>query len=753
MSACTTMTNDDDKQNVATNFVHILEDHGENLRNQLYQQWLRGEHCDLVIKFKDGEINVHSAVLFAVSPTLEELPKKKPIRYLNMPDMELSDLDPLIKMAYTGVLCVDMQYAEGVAMAARRLGMKDICLAIRGYLDKYQKNPSNGPIIVSSQKLDYGDKSAENSIKRNEKAFHKTRQMKNKVRKLNLGKKRLHRKEMKGRKYSNKKIPLKSYGDGESIQNGDSVTEKDSDESIPSLQKEIKREEDVEADEYSTMESHSGKTAEDFDESGSETEDYDEDSTSGVEMMVDDTDPEYKPTSYVSKTLYGNKDRVIDLGEMKFEGVAMTSPKLAFLGRRSKSKRRRRNEQGKLKCPGCDAVFDAEVDLKKHVQSEEAHMLFRCPECELSYIRKSNLTRHMRTAHSKEFHLKCRYCDSVANTEKGLREHCRTRHNNPNPFECDEPNCTYKTYKYDFLRRHLQIHNTNREFVCDKCGKTFSQHAGLASHRRTCYQLQEYLCDFCGQAFNHIQSMKSHRRTIHLGERPFMCSECGSRFTDHRNLKRHKRIHENSFPYSCEICGQKYRHSNSLKGHMKRHGDSFLHHGISSKQDGKESVDSRAAENSASGNLSFPNLYSQTFTPKPQEMLEAQYQTKTSVDHTNLSFNSRVAELSSHKYPNDSEIPAPKYPTDADIHMQLNFNKHQELPSHEFRHNPDANPHGDYNKDSELPPHLYIPLYRAKSNNDCTTDISQTDEYSSVQNQSQNSELGDLADLCMTSNL
>ena len=743
------MTNEDDKQNVATNFVHILEDHGEHLRNQLYQQWIKGEHCDLVIKFKDGEVNVHSAVLFAVSPTLGELPKKKPIRYLNMPDMELSDLDPLIKMAYTGVLCVDMKCAEGVAMAARRLGMKDICLIIRGYLDKYQRNPP---------KLDCDNKGAENINKEDTKRIYNTQQIKKKIHKVNVGKRKHRRRNIKGNNKKTVNIPPKSRSGRACVKYIDDANDKYSEgmpwstkersnESVHSIQKEIKKENGDTVEDYSTMRSFCGKIAEDLDESGSETEDYDEDSATAVEMMLDETDAQYKPSSS-NKSRRGNKDGIVGFTEMKVEGLEVASPKMAFFGRRSNVlTRRRRNEQGKLKCPGCEAVFDTEIDLKKHVRSEEAHLLFRCPECELSYIRKSNLTRHMRTAHSKEFHLKCRYCDSIANTEKGLREHCRTKHDNPNPFECDEPSCTYRTYKYDFLRRHLQIHNVNREFVCDKCGNTFSQHAGLASHRRTCYQLQEYLCDFCGQAFNHIQSMKSHRRTIHLGERPYMCSECGSRFTDHRNLKRHKRIHENSFPYSCDICGQKYRHSNSLKGHMKRHGDSCMRQAIISKQEGTETVNSLSVETAADGSLSFPDLYCQTFTSKPQDVTETQYQNKSNLDHDSLNFS--VERLSSDKYPNDKN----KYPEHGDIHLQLNFNKDQEISSREYQHNADATSQRNYNKDSELPPHLYIPLYRAKAESDYHADLSQSNAYSSVQSQGRNAGLGDLADLCMSSGL
>ena len=50
-----------------------------------------------------------------------------------------------------------------------------------------------------------------------------------------------------------------------------------------------------------------------------------------------------------------------------------------------------------------------------------------------------------------------------------------------------------------------------------------------------------------------------------------MCRDCGARFTDHRNFKRHRRIHENLFPYPCTYCEKRFRHSNSLKAHIRTH--------------------------------------------------------------------------------------------------------------------------------------------------------------------------------------
>ncbi|XP_067676881.1 myoneurin-like [Haliotis asinina] len=530
--------------NVATKFVHIIDDHSENFRHQLHQQWLKGQHCDLVVKVKDKEFKVHSCVLAAFSPVLCHLKKNMS---LCIPEVEHAAIAPLIKMMYTGILCFDLAVAPYVAMAAKRLMLSDIYTACEDYINQCHKSGleagdvhpdllATGGVQVTIKKYGVDGYNAEYSRDKSTQMSEDEQEFDRPVKRRGRPRRKYKKKYAKrGRPPKTKiaTVPSEPQPDSE-VDGCDGAVKTEVSEEKVTLQ-----------------------PADDEDE---EVNIEDEEDVEDEEEYIPD---EEEKKSYESRRrMWQHK-----------KGTAVMKWLMGRRKQKVKPKHTKRDKTGKLKCPGCSATFETSDDLQNHIETSSEHNAFRCTQCGVAYIRKSNLTRHMRTVHSNAFHLKCRSCNIVTKTERELRNHCLEVHNNSSPFECEEEGCNYRTYKYDFLRRHKQIHSEQRDYVCDKCGKTFSQQAGLLSHHRTCYHLQEYLCDVCGQAFNHYQSMKSHRRSIHYGERPFMCTDCGTRFSDHRNLKRHRRIHENAFPYSCQICGQKYRHSNSLKAHMKKHSD------------------------------------------------------------------------------------------------------------------------------------------------------------------------------------
>ncbi|RUS74172.1 hypothetical protein EGW08_018061 [Elysia chlorotica] len=232
---------------------------------------------------------------------------------------------------------------------------------------------------------------------------------------------------------------------------------------------------------------------------------------------------------------------------------------------------------GHLKCRMCHLKF---TDLDLYHNHVNDHPTFNCKECGMKFMRKFNLTRHVRYNHEGAPHLTCKLCPPEfdddgqtkapfkAHTEVEFRRHSREVHGVERPFPCEHEGCEYRARKFERLVRHREIHNSEHLYVCEKCGQGFSQQNGLNSHLRACYQLQQFLCDLCGQSFNHAQSMRLHRSSVHFGEKRFKCSVCSNSFSDHRNLSRHMRIHDNSFPYACPVCRQKYRHSNSLKAHM-----------------------------------------------------------------------------------------------------------------------------------------------------------------------------------------
>lgn len=63
--------------------------------------------------------------------------------------------------------------------------------------------------------------------------------------------------------------------------------------------------------------------------------------------------------------------------------------------------------------------------------------------------------------------------------------------------------------------------------------------------------------------FGQKSNLNSHIKAVHLGEKPFVCSEpgCGKKFSQKSGLKAHiKTVHNGERPYVCEECNSSFGH-------------------------------------------------------------------------------------------------------------------------------------------------------------------------------------------------
>ena len=132
-------------------------------------------------------------------------------------------------------------------------------------------------------------------------------------------------------------------------------------------------------------------------------------------------------------------------------------------------------------------------------------------------------------------------CQISFRTAREKRRHMLLKHSEHMYFEC--PSCNYVNKSQATLDNHIEYFHgiPGKEEVCDLCAKTFKCKNHLQVHR---FNHENYWCDVCQCEFLGRVLFRNHMKRAHGAG--FECDLCGKMCYTQGELKRHKKLHEDS---------------------------------------------------------------------------------------------------------------------------------------------------------------------------------------------------------------
>ncbi|XP_042236097.1 zinc finger protein 300-like [Homarus americanus] len=220
-------------------------------------------------------------------------------------------------------------------------------------------------------------------------------------------------------------------------------------------------------------------------------------------------------------------------------------------------------------CDVCGKVCQTESKLKTH-QASHANDGFKpkCDICERSFSSRSALNKHKKMLHKPKPHV-CLHCNSGFEERKYMVIHAKRAHDVDLPLEVKElqPPTSAVNFEVNNFNSSTSANDCKNFFKGSFCEpitvnlqtlsappnqsfdppKEHSQSDSTMLQKKTdisgapavCVPIN---CELCTSTFPSMAYLEQHM-AVHLGEKTFICHNCGISFSNRHDLSNHMKLH------------------------------------------------------------------------------------------------------------------------------------------------------------------------------------------------------------------
>ncbi|NXE45848.1 ZBT11 protein, partial [Casuarius casuarius] len=248
--------------------------------------------------------------------------------------------------------------------------------------------------------------------------------------------------------------------------------------------------------------------------------------------------------------------------------IQQVAMKLVQRGKKMKQPKRETTENNEAeaqhKCSECGMVFQRRYALIMHTLKHERSKDYKCPLCKKEFQYGASLRAHL-VRHTRKTEVNA----ATASVEETGVSSVKGRIKRE--FICDI--CGRTLPKLYSLRIHMLKHTGVKPHACKVCGKTFTYKHGLKMHLALHEVQKQFKCDLCEKSFVTKRSLQEHM-SIHTGESKYLCSICGKSFHRASGLSKHIKKHQPKPEvrgYQCTQCEKSFYEARDLRQHMNKH--------------------------------------------------------------------------------------------------------------------------------------------------------------------------------------